>query len=452
MISLKALGNRAIFSDDNFYDERRKVWNGAIDRRPRVIIACESEADVIAGVLYAKENNLTVSIRGGGHHLAGTAVCDDGVMIDLSNMRDVRVDVDRKVAIVSGGALLADIDKETQKYGLAMPTGTVSETGIAGLALSGGLGYLRRKHGLSCDNLVGARIVTADGELLSINKDEHEDLFWAIRGGGGNFGVVTSFEFSLHEIGPDVLAVDVIYDYKDAKEILKKAQIYLHDAPDEVSFNFMMVKLPPDPNLPEILHHKKVIMLLGMYAGEITEGYKEIQPLRELADPIVDQTGVIPYESLQRKLDPMVPSDTPIYGTSLFFSALDDSIIHELLTQIDRAPETVVLTQLWALGGKMNRVNTMDTAFAIRDAQFALLVDVMSADIDRHTCEKWVDSLYSGLLPFSHKNSSYLNAITINSFAKKNTFAMNYDRLLDIKRKYDPNNIFRHNHNIDPNE
>jgi FAD/FMN-containing dehydrogenase len=447
----KHVGSRLIRPSDALYDETRKIWNAAIDRKPAAIVVCELEEDVIAAVQFAKENQLSISIRGGGHHVAGFAVCDDGLMIDLSHMRKVTVDEKRQVAIVEGGATLGDIDLETQKYGLAVPTGTVSATGVSGLALSGGLGYLRGKYGLTCDNLVGARVVIADGVVLDVNEENHQDLFWAIRGGGGNFGVITKFEFALHAVGPEVLALDVMYDFKDAKEILKQAQRFLAQAPDEaVSLNVTVAVLPPAPFLPEFSHHKKVIMLSGIYVGDTKEGETIIQPLRELAEPIVDQTGVVPFVEFQKKLDPMVPNHVPVYGTSLYFDELNDEVIEQLLYKIDNAPAPSILVQLWALGGQMNRVPVHATPFAIRNAKFVLLVDAMAMAGDDDVCKQWIDSLHGGLLPFSYKNASYLNGVGVSEDATTNAFQENYDRLVEVKKTYDPNNRFRHNHNINP--
>lgn len=405
----------------------------------------------MAAVQFAKANQLSISIRGGGHHVGGFAVCEGGLMIDLSQMRKVTVDETRQVAIVEGGATLGDIDLETQKYGLAVPTGTVSETGVAGLALNGGIGYLRGKYGLTCDNIVGARIVTADGTAIDVNAQNHPDLFWAIRGGGGNFGVVTKFEFALHKVGPEVFALDVMYDFKDAKDILQKTQAFLAQAPDEaVSINITVTVLPPAPFLPELLHFKKVVMLLGVYAGDVKEGEDALQPLRELAEPIIDHSGVTPFATYQKKLDPMVPDHVRVYGTSLYFDELMDDTIDEILYKIDNAPAPSILLQLWALGGKMNEVPVTATPFAIRDAKFVLLVDCMAMAGDDDVCKQWIDSVYGGLLPLSYKKASYLNGIAENGEATKSAFQENYAKLVEIKEKYDPENLFRHNHNIKP--
>ncbi|EDL65037.1 FAD-binding oxidoreductase [Bacillus sp. SG-1] len=444
------VGSRLILPSNEKYDETRKVWNGAVNRKPGAIVVCESTDDVIAAVKFAKKNDLTISIRGGGHHVAGTAVCDDGVMIDLSKMRKVRVDNVKKLAYVQGGALLQDIDKETQKYDLAVPTGTVSETGVAGLALNGGLGYLRGKYGLTCDNLAGAKLITAEGELLEVNENNHPDLFWAIRGGGGNFGVVTEFQFQLHEVGPEVLALDVMYDYKDAKEVILKAQEFMSDAPDEISINITATTLPPAPFLPEFLHMKKVVIITGMYAGNPQAGEELIQPLRELAEPIIDGTSVISYVELQSKLDIMVENHIPVYGTSLYFKELTEETVDTLLSKIDSAPAPSVLVQLWSLHGQMNRIPSDATAFAMRDASCVLLVDMMAMHVPEELCKKWVDSVYSSLLERSHKNASYLNAIEPDKDVIKATHGKNHDRLVEVKTKYDPDNRLCHNHNIAP--
>jgi FAD/FMN-containing dehydrogenase len=448
----KDLDNRVIVSGDALYDEKRKVWNATIDRQPGAIIVCESEEDVVKAVQFANEKGLHMTARAGGHHVGGFGTCDEGIMIDLSQMKKVTVDQERQVALVEGGAKLGDIDTETQKFGLATPTGTVSETGVAGLALSGGLGYLRGKYGLTSDNLVGANIVTPDGKFLHVSAEQHQDLFWAIRGGGGNFGIVTQFEFQLYPVGPEVLAVDVMYDFQDAKQVLLKAQEYVNQAPDEVSFNITVTVLPPAPFLPEFLHNKKVVMVGGMYAGDPQAGKEVVKPLQQLAKPFADQTGVIPYVALQKKLDAMVPDHVAVHGTSLYFSELTEESIDLLLAKLDNAPMPTYLAQLWALSGKMNRISPEATAFSNRDSSFVLLLDIMDMGAGPEVCKQWVDSVYDGLLPLSNKGTSYLNGIGENETAVKNTLGANYQRLAEIKKKYDPNNRLRHNHNIQPLE
>ncbi|MNI18343.1 6-hydroxy-D-nicotine oxidase [compost metagenome] len=444
------INGHLILPEEDGYNERRKVWNTFIDRHPAAILVCKTTSDVVAGVRFAKERGIPVSVRGGGHHVAGTAVCDRGIMIDLSDMRKVSVDTVRSVAIVEAGATLGDVDAQTQKYGLATPTGTVSETGVAGLALCGGLGYLRGKYGITSDNIVGARIVTADGEAIHVSEREYPDLYWAIRGGGGNFGVITSFEFQLYPVGPEVLAVDVMYDYQDAKQVLEKAQAFLRQAPDEVSFNMMAVQLPPSPSLPEALHNKRVIIIAGLYAGDKADGEKAVQPLRELARPIIDHTGIILYTELQKKFDLMAPKDVPVYGTSLFVKELNDGMIDILLSKLEQPPRSSLLVQFWACHGRMNRVPSDASAFAVRDASFLLLFDVDFPMEDAKRCTDWIESVYQAMLPYSLRKSSYLNTVRTDNQITKDTYKDNYERLLAIKKLYDPTNLFRHNHNIDP--
>lgn len=372
-------------------------------------------------------------------------------MIDLSEMKRVSVNEEQKVAYVQGGATLADVDHETQKYGLATPTGTVSETGIAGLALGGGIGYLRAKHGLSCDNMVAANLVTAEGEQIRVSEKNYEDLFWAICGGGGNFGIITTFEFQLHEVGPEVLALDVMYDYKDAKEVFQKLDKYLETAPNEISVNTMMMTMPPAPFIPEYLHNRSVITLTGMYGGSPKEGEAIIQPLRELAEPIVDSTAVISYTDLQTKLDALVPPAANFYGTSLYFNELSDGLLEELSSVLNHA-KLPAMIQLWGLHGKMNEISDDANAYSVRNARYVLLVDVMYEEGQKEDCVKWTENLYNRLAQYSHNRASYINGIEPHEEVIEQTYGSNFTRLQEIKSKYDPHNIFHMNHNIDPNK
>ncbi|WP_164667972.1 FAD-binding oxidoreductase [Virgibacillus doumboii] len=436
------------------YNEKRKVWNRLHDRYPAAIFECLSEKDVMSAVHYAKEQQLEVSVRGGGHHLAGTAVCDNGVMIDLSGMNSVFVDEERQVAVVEAGATLADIDAETQKFGLAVPTGTVSETGIAGLALGGGLGYLRGKYGLTCDNIISARMVTPNGKLIKVSSEDNADLFWAIRGGGGNFGVITAFEFQLYPVGPNVQAIDVMYDYKDAGEIFRKLKVYMESAPDDISVNTAIMQLPPAPFVPESMHFKRVVVVSGMYSGDLTAQAEQTinKPLQELATPLMDNTGMMPYAELQKKLDPMVPAGAEIVGTSLYFNELDENVLNIVFDSIEHSPLPMVMAQFWLLNGKMNRVSPDDTAFAVRDAGCLLLMDGEAIGGDATRSQEWMDSLYKKLLPYSYQKASYLNGAALDEEITRNTYADNYNKLASIKRDVDPDNMFCHNHNIRPKE
>ncbi|MGP4105707.1 FAD-binding protein [Virgibacillus sp. L01] len=434
------------------YDEKRKVWNNLIDRYPAAIFECLSDADVISAVSFAKKQNMDISVRGGGHHLAGTAVCEEGVMLDLSKMTTVSVDEKRQIAIVDAGATLGDIDSKTQKFGLATPTGTVSETGIGGLALGGGFGYLRGKYGLTCDNILSVKMVTADGKLLKVSKDEHSDLFWAIRGGGGNFGVVTEFELQLYPVGPNVLAIDTMYDYKDAKEIFQKLDNYMKDAPDEISVNTAIMQLPPAPFLHESMHGKRVIAVSGMYAGELTLETEKtlIEPLQELATPLMDNTGMMPYTDLQKKLDPMVPKGAEVVGTSLFFKELDEAMLDIIFDSMESSPLPMAMVQIWMLNGQMNSVSADETAFAVRDARYLVLFDGEIVKGDPVGGQEWMDSIYEKLTPFSYQKTSYLNGVKLGEEITKNTYGDNYSKLAKIKRDYDPENLFCYNHNIVP--
>ncbi|WP_042161139.1 FAD-binding oxidoreductase [Paenibacillus gorillae] len=450
---LKAeLTGRLILPGEDGYDDRRKIWNTAFDKLPAAIVVCKADTDAVAAVKFAKANDIPVTIRGGGHNVAGTSICDGAIMIDFSEMRKVTVDLERNTAIAEPGVTLGDYDTETQKYGMVTPTGTVTETGIAGLALSGGTGYLRGKFGLTSDNIVSARLITADGDHIKVSAQEHPDLYWAIRGGGGNFGIVTSFEFQLYPLGPEVLSVDVMYDYKDAKQVLRNAQAFLRNAPDDVSFNMMTFQMAAAPGIPEPLHNKRVIVIAGLYAGESDkdEGYQAIQPLRELAEPLSDNTGIVRFTELQSRFDLAAPNNVAVAGTSLFIKEMNDETIDALLATIEQLPSPSLLVQFWECHGKMNRIPSAATAFAVRDASFLLCFDVDYPMEEEQKIKAWIESAYEAMLPFSVRKTSYLNAVKADRQITKATYGDNYERLAAIKLKYDPTNFFRHNHNIEP--
>jgi len=447
---LKAdLIGRLILPGEEGYHDRRKIWNTAFDKHPAAILVCKAASDAVAAVKFAKEHNIAITIRGGGHHVAGTSICDGGIMVDFSEMRKVTVDLERSVVTVEPGATLGDVDAETQKYGLVTPTGTVTETGIAGLALCGGTGYLRGKYGLTSDNIVSAQMITAGGELIHVSNQENPDLYWAIRGGGGNFGIVTSFEFQLYPLGPEVLSVDVMYDYKDAKQVLRNAQAFLRVAPDEVSFNMMTFQLPAAPGVPEPLHNKRVIVIAGLYAGDKADGDQAVQPLRELAQPISDNTGIVRYTELQSRFDLAAPKNVAVAGTSLFIKEMNDETIDALLAKIEHLPSPSLLVQFWECHGKMNRIPSDATAFAVRDASFLLCFDVDYPMEEEQKYQAWIESAYEAMLPFSLR-TSYLNTVKNDRQITKDTYGDNYRKLAAIKQKYDPTNFFRHNHNIEP--
>lgn len=445
----QALQGKILLPTNELYEEKLQIFNSAIQSKPAAIIVCETEQDVVEAVNYANAKELTIAVKGGGHHLAGFAIAEGSVVIDQSAMKTITTNEATKTVEVEAGVRAGELTAEVQKYGLAVPLGTASNPGVFGVSLSGGIGYLRGVYGLACDNIIGATIVTANGEILTVDKNSHADLLWALRGGGGNFGVVTKLVFQAYEIGTDVFALDLMYDYADAEEVFTNAQRFVQSASNEtVAVNFTVTILPPAPFLPEALHFKKVIMVLGMYAGAKEDGEAAMQPLRELAKPIVDQSGIIPYRALQQKLDPMIPPSVNCYGTALYFDKLEGETLQTFLGFMDAPPSPGILGQVWSLGGKMNEVTAQNSPFAMRDAGWALIVDVMALDGDDAVCETWVNDLYAGLRPYAHKKASYLNSINPTENATKDAFADNYARLQQVKALYDPRNVFCHNHNI----
>ncbi|WP_226581943.1 FAD-binding oxidoreductase [Halobacillus litoralis] len=443
----EVLTGEIVVPEDDKYEETRAIFNAGITKRPAGIVVCKNEQDVIEALRFAKEQQMEISVRGGGHHVAGYALNEGGIMIDLSQMTDVSVDEEKKVVNVQGGATLADIDHETQKYGLAMPTGTVSETGIAGLALSGGFGYLRGKLGLSCDQMIGATLITADGNVLKTSDHENADLFWALRGGGGSFGIVTEFEFQLHEIGPEVLAFDVMYDLKDGQQVFRELNKYLENAPDEVSVNLTIMDLPPEPMLPEFLHYKSVMVVAGMYSGSPDEGKSVVGPLRELAQPIIDNTDVIPYVDLQKKLDPMVPHGQRFLPTSLFFEDLSEEVFEAMMIEKEKAPGPLMF-QLWENHGEVNQIDVSYNAFAVRNSKYLLLLDLMYTPEQEEAANQWIHNFYTTFKAQSINGAAYLNGIEADDQITESTYGENYQRLLKVKEKYDPENIFHNNPNI----
>jgi FAD/FMN-containing dehydrogenase len=434
------------------YDEARVIFNGMFDRRPALIARCRGAADVMDAVRFASRHHLLTAVRGGGHSVAGASICDKGMVIDLSQMNSVVVDYKHRVARVQGGATWADVDRETQAFGLATPGGIVSHTGVAGLTLGGGIGWLRNKYGLSCDNLVSADVVTADGDVLTANADENADLFWALRGGGGAFGVVTSFEFRLHPVGPMIAAVFSIYPMAATRDVLKQWREWVASAPDEATSEIATWTAPAARSLPHSVHDREVVIAAGVYAGDPQEGMRVLQPLREFGAPLGEIAGEIPYRIAQRAFDPFFPNTGEVisYWKSLFLDDLDDAAIEIMADRAEdrSSPSTMVFVQ--HLGGAVRRVRPGETAFAIRDAAFA--INFMgnwwdARETPRHVA--WVRDAWNRLAPHT-TGAVYLNYLGreepgADSLARA-TFGANYDRLVQIKAKYDPTNLFRLNH------
>ncbi|MDQ5852532.1 MAG: FAD-binding oxidoreductase [Chloroflexota bacterium] len=439
---------------DEDYDEARQVWNGMIDRRPAFIVRCTGAADVVDAVNFAREHELLVSVRGGGHNVAGTAVCDGGLMIDLSPMRGVHVDPKTRTVRAQGGATWGDLDRETQLFGLATPGGVISTTGIAGLTLGGGFGHLRRKYGLSSDNLLSVDIVTADGKLLTASEQEHTDLFWAIRGGGGNFGVVASFEFQLHPVGPIVMLCAPVYPIEQARDVLPAWRDFMATAPDELSSNALFWSIPDIPAFPEHARGKPVLMLPGLYAGPAEEGAEMVQPLREIGTPLLDLSGPAPYAAVQSSFDPFFPKGTLLYyWKSIYLDRLDDEVIDAVTAAAEQRPSPLTVMPIWHFGGAMSRVRAGETAFRARDVPFMLSIDSTWADpADSERNIAWTRDVWRSMHRFS-SGGLYLNFPGFGEEGQdlvKAAHGDNYDRLAAVKRTYDPTNFFRMNQNIKP--
>jgi FAD/FMN-containing dehydrogenase len=439
---------------DAGYDAARRVWNGMIDRRPGLIARCAGAADVIDAVRFARAHDLLLAVRGGGHNVAGTAVCDGGLMLDLSPMRGVRVDPDGRRAWVQGGATWGDVDRETQAFGLAAPGGVVSTTGVAGLTLSGGLGRLHRKYGLSCDNLVAADVVTADGRFLRASADAHPDLFWGLRGGGGNFGVVTAFEFQLHPVGPEVMVCTAMYPEERAGEVIRACREHQAAAPDELGVDLLFWAVPPAPQIPATLHGRRVLIVSGMYAGPADEGERLVRPLRALGEPVVDLSGRAPFAALQRRYDAFFPAGAlHYYWKSRYLRGLDDAVIDAVVGHAAARPSSKTLVKLYHLGGAMSRVPADATAFGRRDAPVLLSIDTTWADPrDSELNIGWARAFWRDTAAFS-PGGVYLSFPGLGEERGelvRAAYGANYDRLAALKRRYDPTNLFRLNQNIPP--
>jgi FAD/FMN-containing dehydrogenase len=435
------------------YDIARAVWNGAVDRRPRLIARCLGAADVVAAVRYARDHDLEIAIRGGGHNVAGTAVCDAGVVIDLSAMRAVRVDAAGRKAWVQGGALWGDVDRETQAHGLAVTGGIVSHTGVAGLTLGGGVGWLMRKHGLTVDNLLAADVATADGQLLRASQHEHADLFWALRGGGGNFGVVTSFEFQLHAVGPTVLAGPTFWDAADAKEVIRFYREFIRHAPDELGTVVRFGAAPPLGVIPEHLHWRPVVMVGACYAGPIEAGEKALRPLRAFGPPLLDLVGPTPYADFQSALDSTVVHGWNYYWKSTHLPELSDDLIEVICNHAFSAASPRSYVVMFHLGGAVGRAAEGKTAFGNRRASHAITLDGVwrpGEDFgERDTA--WARKFFAALDRF--RIGVYVNFLAGDEEPGRIREAYGdavYKRLVEVKTKYDRDNVFHHNQNIEP--
>jgi FAD/FMN-containing dehydrogenase len=441
-------------ADHQQYDHERQLWNGMIDKRPALIAQCTGVNDVIQAVNFARDNNLLAAVRGGGHNVAGNAMNDDGMVIDLSRMRTVMVDPINKTAMVQGGANWGDVDRETQAFGLACAGGVVSDTGVGGLTLGGGLSWFRRKAGMSIDNLIGAWMVLADGSYVHVSENEHPDLFWGIRGGGGNFGIVTSFEFKLYELGPEVMFAACMYRREDADKIMSFWIDFTRDLPDEITTDCIHWAIPAHEAFPEELHGTKVSVLAGMYFGNPEQGEKALQPLREVAEPLLDLSGVYPYSAVNQMFDPFLVKGTlNSYWKSLYVDDISDSLKELIISKANDAPSSESLLSIRNLHGALSRVPGDATAFGDRSGRFLVSIDTMWTDpADDENNIQWTRDFFHEL----HQHSGGQVYFNFNSDMSgsddlaKDSFGENYQKLVDIKTKYDPDNFFRLNANIKP--
>ncbi|HEY0415814.1 MAG TPA: FAD-binding oxidoreductase [Gaiellaceae bacterium] len=438
-----------VFTDgDEGYAEAAQIWNGAHDgHRPALVVQCTGVADVVAAVGFARSNHLPLAVRGGGHSIAGFSTCDGGLVVDLSPMRSVRVDKGAMTVSVGGGATWADVDHETQAQGLATTGGLVSSTGVGGFTLGGGIGWLMRKHGLACDNLVGADLVTADGRVLHVSETENADVLWGLRGGGGNFGVVTRFELRVHPVGPMVTAGVIFYPAAAAGDLLRTFGEWAADAPDEITTLVNLTTAPPLPVIPEEWHGRKVAVLAGL-STDAADAL--IEPVRSVAEPVADLFGPMPYQAMQGLLDPLWPKGIHAYFKATNLSRLDDALIDRLVALHLAAPGPQCEIHVHQMGGALGRVAEDATAFGDRSAPYVLnAVTGWHAEEDAESHTEWARATIAAA-GTSSTGHAYVNFLGDAGAGATSYARPTYERLLELKRKLDPDNVFRLNQNIDP--
>jgi FAD/FMN-containing dehydrogenase len=434
---------------DAGYDKARQVWNAMIDRRPAVIVQCGGGDDVSRAIVFARENGLEISIRGGGHNIAGYAVCDNGLMIDLSNMKNVHVEVGPRRVYVEPGATLADFDRAVQSHGLATPVGINSTTGIAGLTLGGGFGWLTRLYGMTVDNLVSADMVTADSKQVGASESNNPDLFWAIRGGGGNFGVVTQFEFKLHPVGPEILAGLIVFPFNQASQVMRQYREFVRSAPVQLNVWIVLRQAPPLPFLPENVHGKEVVVLPVFYPGDIAEGKRLIDPLRRFGDVVGEHVGPMPYTQWQQIFDPLLTPGARNYWKSHNFTEVSDAALDTMIEYAGKLPSPQCEVLLGLISGAANDVPSDATAYSSRDANFVINVhgrwDNSAAD---ERCIAWSRAFFKAAAPYASAGG-YVNFMTAEESDRvAAAYGPNYARLVQTKKRYDPENIFHLNQNI----
>lgn len=440
-----------VLPNDSNYNEVREIWNAMIDRRPTVIVQCAEADDVSHAIAFARENKLEISIRGAGHNIAGNAVCDNGVMIDLSTLKNVHIDAQKRRAYVEPGATLGDFDQAAQLHGLATPVGINSTTGIAGLTLGGGFGWLTRKYGLTIDNLISADVITADGNKIRTGENENADLFWAIRGGGGNFGIVTEFEFDLHPVGSEILAGLIVFPLSQAKQVLTQYRKFVESAPEELNVWVVLRKAPPLPFLPENVHGKEVVVLAVFYVGDRVEGEKLIESLRRFGDAYGEHIGAQPYVQWQQAFDPLLTRGARNYWKSHNFTELRDGALDAIVEFAGKLPSPQCEIFIACIAGAANRVSADATAYYHRDAKFVLNVHGRWDDAAQDGMGiAWAREFFQASAPYASAGA-YVNFMTEEEGDRVSAaYGSNYDRLVQIKKRYDPENIFHLNQNIKP--
>lgn len=446
-----AFNGQIISPSDSAYDEARSVWNAMIDRRPGLIVRCRESGDVAEAVRFARKHDVLLAVRGAGHNIAGSGVCDGGMVIDLSEWRSIEVNVAERTARIQPGATLGDIDGATQPFGLALPVGINSTTGIAGLTLGGGFGWLSRKHGLTADNLISIQMVTAEGEEVTASEVENPDLFWAARGGGGNFGIATSFEFRLHALGPEVTSGLIVHPFEAAGDLLRQYREVVADAPDELCAWAVLRKAPPLPFLPEDWHGKEVLVFAACYAGDMAAGEEAMKPLRALGDPIADVIGPHPFAGWQQAFDPLLTPGARNYWKSHDLTNLSDGAIDALVEYAGKLPSDETEIFLAHLGGAINRVDVDATAYPHRDVEFVINVHARwQAAEDDTKCVEWAREFFNASAPFA-TGGVYVNFMPEDETDRVGSaYGANYERLAELKRRFDPDNLFRTNQNIRP--
>ncbi len=438
--------------DDPTYDEHRKVWNGSIDRFPALIARCAGVADVMAAVRFARDTGVVVAIRSGGHSFPGHSVCNGGLVIDLGLMRGVRVDPEARTARAQAGILLGELDRETQAFGLAVPAGIVTHTGLAGLTLGGGIGWLMRKYGLTVDQLLSVDLITADGQFVKASERENADLFWGVRGAGGNFGIVTEFEFRLNPVGPTLLAGPIFWPMEQSPNVLRFYRDWITDVPEELTTIVVHRKMPPLPVIPAELHWRPVVTVICCYAGPVEEGEKVIRPMKEFGSPILDLCTPKPFTAHQAMFDPSFPQGWWYYFRSCDIAELGDEVIDIIAERATQMTSPLTAFPIFQLGGAISRVGENETAFNGRGSGHTININATTATREGFDEEReWSKGLWSALKPYH--TSVYVNFLMEEGEERiRQAYGTDrYDRLKALKRRYDPNNFFRLNQNIPPN-